>query len=263
MGGAVGLFTHSVDPFLPDRDYLPVAMPTTDVYVLQALTRRRSVLRRYSDLRGMLVVAADGAADPLIKLDEPVVDATGTSRRSAKIGIAVGIVSAIVKALGADAGIDLSASAARSVEYGYTDVVSDRVDLASLDSWLAQAGFRPGLRNVADLLAAEEVYVVVATLKARALSVALLDSNQNGVDVDVPAIQGVVGAKVSVSADSERSSKLTFHGQTALTVAAKAAQLKFDEDGFWVNERLFTGGEIRRLGASSVSYLDDPELVLD
>jgi hypothetical protein len=72
-----------------------------------------------------------------------------------------------------------------------------------------------------------------------------------------------VGAKVSVTADSERSSTLTFHGQTALTVAAKAAQLKFDEDGFWVNERLVTGGEIRGLGAGSASYLDDPELVLD
>jgi hypothetical protein len=261
----VGLFAHSVNSFLPDKDYLPIAMPTTDVQVLQVLTRQRSVLRRYSELARVLA-PAEGAADPLISENEAVVDAGGTSRRSARIGIGLGIVSAIVKALGADAGIELSSSAARSVEYGYNDVVSDRVDLASLDSWLAQADFRPGLRNISDLLAAEDVYVVVAALKARALSVTLLDDTKNGVSVDIPAIQAAVGAKVSVTADAQRSSKMTFRGQTALTVAAKAAQLKFDENGFWVSERPVTGAEIREipgLGGDSASYLDGPELSLD
>ena len=260
----MGLFSHSVS-FLPDKDYLPIAMPTTDVHVLQVLTRQRSVLRRYSDLPSVLV-AAPATDDPLIKENEPVVNASGTKRRSAKIGIGLGVVSAIIKAFGADASIELSGSAARSVEYGYTDVVSDRVDLASLDSWLAQADFRPGLRNITDLLAAEDVYVVVAALKARGLSVTLLDSNSNGVDVDIPAIQAAVGAKISVSADSQRSSTLTFHGQTALTVAAKAAQLKYDENGFWVNERPAKGGEIRGIpgfNTGSASYLGGQEMSLE
>lgn len=236
-------------------------MPTTDVQVLQVLTRQRSVLRRYSDLPRVLIAAA-GTADPVITRDEPVVNAAGKSRRSTKVGIGLGIVSAILKALGAEASIELSASAARSVEYGYTDVISDRVDLASLDAWLAQADFQPGLRNVADLLAAEQVYVIVAALKAWGLAVSFLDSNGTGVDVDVPTIKAAVGAKVSVDADSERSASMTFRGKTAaLTVAAKVAQLKFDANGFWVNQRLVTKGEIRGLG--SASYLRDSELVLD
>jgi hypothetical protein len=257
----VGLFARSVQSFLPDRDYLPVAMPTTDVKVLQVLTRQRGALRRYSDLARVLV-AADGAEDPLVRADEPVVDAEGASRRAAKIGIGLGIVSGIVKALGGDASIELSASAAHSVEYGYDDVVADRVDLASLDSWLAQADFRPGLRNIADLLAAEDVYVIVAALKARSLSVRVLDSHQNEVAVDVPAIQAAVGAKVSVAAGGERGHHLTFRGKIALTVAAKAAQLKFDEDGFWVNERLAADAEIRGI-PEGASYLYAPELHLD
>jgi len=259
----MGLFMHAVNSFLPDKDYLPVAMPTTDVQVLQVLTRRRSVLRRYSELARVLV-AGDGAAEPVINGDAPVVDASGTSRQTVKAGIGLGIVSSILKALGADAGIQFSSAAAHSVEYGYADVVSDRVDLASLDAWLAEADFQPGLRNITELLAAEKVYVIVAALKARALSVALLDSNQNGVAVDVPAIQAAVGAKVSVSADSQRSYQLTFRGPTALTVAAKAAQLRFD-GRFWVNERPVTGAEIRRiptLGSGSASYLDGSELDL-
>ena len=262
---AVGLFAHSIKSFLPDKDYLPIAMPTSDVRVLQVLTRQRSVLRRYSDLPLVLAAAAD-SADPLIIADEPVVDASGNSRRSAKIGIGLGVVSALLKAFGAAAGIESFTSAARSVEYGYTDVASDRVDLASLDSWLAQADFRPGLRNITDLLAAEDVYVIVAALKARALSVTLLDNNKNGVDVNVPAIKAAIGAKVAVTADAQRSCALTFRGQRGLTVAAKAAQLKFDENGFWVNERVVTGAEIREIREireTSASYLRCPELSLD
>jgi hypothetical protein len=257
----MGLFTRAV-PTLPDGDYRPVAMPTTDVRVLQVLTRQRAVLRRYSELARVLVPAA-GAGDPLIAADQPVTAAEGTSRRTAKIGIGLGVVSAIVKALGADAGLGLSASAASSLEYGYDEVVSDRVDLASLDTWLAGADFRPGLRNITDLIAAEDVYVIVATLKARAVSVSLLDSRQNEVAVDVDAVQAAVGAKVSVAAGGQRGYRLTFRGTTALTVAAKAAQLKFDEDGFWVNQRLASRGEIRGIPGVSYLYLSDQELRLD
>jgi hypothetical protein len=257
---AVGFFTHSIKSFLPDKDYLPIAMPTSDVRVLQVLTRQRSVLRRYSELRRVLAAAA-GSADPLINADEAVVDARGNSRRLVKVGVGLGVVSAILKAFGAAADIELSTSAVRSVEYGYTDVVSDRVDLASLDSWLAQAAFRPGLRNITDLLAAEDVYVIVAALKARALSVSFLDNNKEEVEVELPAIKTAIGAKVGVTADDQRNCALTFRGEIGLTVAAKAAQLKFDENGFWVNERVVTGAEIRGIG--SASYLRVPELSLD
>jgi hypothetical protein len=255
----MGLFGHAAQPMLRDRDYLPVALPTTDVRVLQVLTRQGPVLRRYSDLAKVLV-AADGSAAPAVTTDQAVADAAGNSRRSAKAGIGLGIVAALVRALGADADVDLTASAARTVEYGYGDVTADRVDLADLDTWLAEADFRPGLRNIADLLAAEQVYVITAALRARSVTVKLHGAKSGEVSAALPAIHGVVTPKVSVTVDGERGDTLTFTGQAPLTVAAKAAQLKFDEQGFWVNQRPFAGGEIRDF--SGVSYLREPGLVL-
>lgn len=254
-------FLHrSVESFLPDRDYLPIAMPTTDVQVLQVLTRQGAVLRRYSELASVLAVP-DGADGPTVHRDQAVVDAGGTSRHAAKLGIGLSVVSAIVKALGADAGVEFSCSNATSVEYSYADVVSNWVDLASLDAWLAPADFRPGLRNITDLLVAEDVYVIVAALKARALSVTLMDENENGITVAIPPIEAAVGGKVSVSTSGTRREQLTFRGENALTVAAKAAQLKFDEDGFWVNVRLTSGVEIREI-REGPTYLRAPELRL-
>ncbi len=257
----MSLFRHAAEPLLRDRDFLPVAMPTTDVQVLQVLTRQRSALRRYSDLAKVLA-AADGSPAPTVKADQPTVNAGGTARRTLKAGIGLGLVSGIVRALGGKADLDLSIATARTVEFGYDDVTTDRVDLADLDAWLAGADFRPGLRNITDLLAAEDVYVITATLKARSVSVTLNGDNSAGATVDVPAIQSVVGAKVSVSGSGQRSDRLTFTGQTALTVAAKAAQLKFDERGFWVNERPVVNGEIRGIG-DEVTYLREPVLRLE
>jgi hypothetical protein len=256
----MSFFRRAAEPLLRDRDFLPVALPTTDVQVLQVLTRQRSALRRYSDLAKVLA-AADGSPAPTVTADQPAVSAEGTARRTLKAGIGLGLVSGIVRALGGNAGLDLSIATASTVEFGYEDVTTDRVDLADLDAWLGGADFRPGLRNITDLLAAEDIYVITATLKARSVSVTLNGDTSAGATVDVPAIQSVVGAKVSVSAGGQRSERLTFTGKVALTVAAKAAQLKVDGHGFWVNERPVTGGEIRGLG--EVTYLREPVLRLE
>ena len=95
-------FHRSVESFLPDRDYLPVAMPTTDLQVLYVLTRQGGVLRRYSTLTTVL----DSDAEPAtVNRGETVVNAAGNVTRINKVGIGLSVVSAIVKALGGDAGI--------------------------------------------------------------------------------------------------------------------------------------------------------------
>src|SRR5262249_10697812 len=162
---------------------------------------------------------------PVVR-DQPVVDASGTATSNAKIGVGLNVVSALIRALGGDAGLDVTVERATSVEYAYSDVVADRVDLAGLDAWLADADLAPNLRNAADLIGAESMYVIVGALKARAVEVRLLDQASNAVEVDVPAVQAAVGAKVTVSGGSTRSSRMTFRGENPLTVAAKAAQLR-------------------------------------
>jgi hypothetical protein len=232
---------------LPDRDYVPLALPTTDLQALDVLTRAAKVLRRYSRLDRVLIIDPAATA-PLITADQPVVAASGSNHRTAKVGIGLAAVSSILQALGGKAELALKAEHAREVRYTYSDVTSDRVDLVSLDEWLTHADLRPNLRNVADLLTAQSLFVVVATLKAGGLEVELLDENSTGVHLDVAAIQDVVGANVSVSAEHSRTSRLVFSGSQPLVVAAKAAQLRIEDHGIWVNERLARHGEIRTLG---------------
>jgi hypothetical protein len=241
------MFKRAAQSFLPDRDYLPVALPTEDVSVFQVLTRTGGGdLSRYSTLDKILEVPP-GTTRPHVERDQAVVNTSGSTHQTATLGLGLNVVSSIIQALGGDAGLNIRAENANGVRYSYSKVVSDRVDLASLDDWLGVADMRLGLRNAAGLLAAGQIFVVVGVLRAKALEVELTRDGKVGVDLEVKAVQDIVGGTVTVSADSKRSSRLTFTGKTTLTVAAKAARLNLAPDGIWINERMRSKGLIRSL----------------
>jgi hypothetical protein len=135
-------------------------------------------------------------------------------------------------------------------------------DLASLDHWLGGADLRPGSRSTADLLAADELYVVVGALKAQAVTVRVLDENQQATELEMPGLDQVVDRHLTVERSTHTAGATTFRGNVALVVAAKVALLRLDRHGFLVDPRLRTGGEIRGLGGSLVRYLSGDELRL-
>lgn len=233
-------------PFLPDPDYLPVAMPSTDIEVLQVLASGgRTTLRRYSTLGNVLV---SDAPLPTVQRDSPTVDADGSTRTSARVGIGLGLVGQILQAFGAEAKLDLSAGRAHTVEFSYADVTFDVVDLAELDKWLSGADFDPAARGTSELLAAEEMYVVVAVLKARALTVRLVAEDSAAVAVNVPALAAAVDGELEVSATAAADGTVKFRGRTALGVAVKATPIQIDEQGFYLGRTPRLRGEVRPIG---------------
>jgi hypothetical protein len=258
----MSLFTPVVKRFLPDTDYLPLALPTSDMDVLWVLTREREVIRRFGIL-GDVLTAPTSPGEELVRRNAVVVDATGKANHSVKLGLTVSVVNTVLTALGGKVGLSLADTGAASVDYTYTDVHGDTVDLVKLDGWLAQADLAHTSPRVSDLLVAEKIYVVVGALKASGISVSLLDNSNQSVDVDIPTIQNLVGGSIKIDAASGRSNTITFHGTQSLTVAAKVAQLKVDERGFWVSERLVTGNatHIQAVPAEP-DYMAGPELYL-
>ncbi len=257
---ALSLFSRGSKSFLPDRDYLPMAMPTTDFDVLWILTRNGGALRRFGFLSDVLAARNPLPAEA-VRRDQITANAAGTVARSAKAGLSLGLVNTILTALGGKAGLDLSATGAHSVGYHYTDVTADVVNLARLDAWLSDADLAPGAGRVADLLVAERLYTAVAALKAAGVTSKMRDEKGMDLKVGIPTVQELVGVDVTVSGSSTRTSELTFHGSAPLVIGAKIAQLKVDERGFWVNERPVPQGEIREL-SPGVEYITGDEIRL-
>jgi hypothetical protein len=226
---------------------------------LWVLTRNGGTLRRFGALSDVLTARHPLGADA-IRRDQITANAAGSTARSVKAGLSLGLVNTILTALGGKAGLDLSATGAHSVDYQYTDVTTDIVNIALLDAWLSDADLAPGAGRVADLVVAERLYTVVASLKAAGVTSTMKDEKGTDLKVDVPTVEQLVGGGVSVSGSSTRGNELTFRGSVPLVIAAKVAQLKVDERGFWVEEEPVTKGEIR--GLSSVEYLTGDEIRL-
>jgi hypothetical protein len=257
----LSLFSRGTKSFLPDRDYLPMAMPTTDFDILWILTRSGGALRRFGVLSDLLAAENPLPAEA-VRRDQITANAAGTAARSAKAGLSLGLANTILTALGGKAGLDLSATGAHSVEYHYTDVTADVVNLARLDAWLSDADLVPRVgRVVADLLVAERLYIAVASLKAAGVASKMRDEKGMDLKVDVPTVQQLVGGDVTVSGSSTRTNELTFHGSAPLAIGAKIGQLKVDERGFWVNEQPVSDGEIRGL-SPGLEYLTGDEIRL-
>jgi hypothetical protein len=258
----MGIFQRAVKPYLPNGDYLSVAMPTDAVKVGQVLTREGGVVRRYSTLETVFVVPKGTPAPSMLAEQSVAADASGKAQRSTQATLGLTLVGSIIQALGGQPpGATLSASAARTVEYGFSDITEYLVDVGSLDQWLAGADVDPRSHAVVDLLYADDLYVVVGVLKAKALTVSLLDETSKGITLKVPEIQAAVGAEVDLTTTSSTATTLMFKSRTmALTIGAKVAQIQVDEAGFFVNERVLREGEVRGLGTprTKTLYLTDP-----
>lgn len=255
----MGIFRRGTESFLPDKDYLPLAMPTTDLAVLTLMTRDGGTLRRYGPLTDVLAAATDPQAS--VRHDAVTANAAGSRDRSGKAGLSIGIVNTLLTALGGKVGLDISATGAASVSYSYAGVTADAIAITALDRWLAGADLGQASRRAADLLVGERLHVVVGALMATGVDVAFTNSHGGDLSLDVPVVQQVVAGSLTVTASTGSTGHVTFTGTSPLCVAAKVARLKADENGFWVDERLVEDGEIRGLGGD-LEYLQADELSL-
>ena len=75
-------------------------------------------------------------------------------------------------------------------------------------------------------------YVLFEVLKADSLAVVPRNEKGAGVSVDVPAIQGAVGATVEVASGTASSSEVVFKGREPITFGFKCFRIAFI-DGKW------------------------------
>jgi hypothetical protein len=136
--------------------------------------------------------------------------------------------------------LDAAYTRARKVQFSYSNVTSTVVAPLDAGNYLAAGTLNTANPVVSHYLTGEEAqaFLVVDVLKSDSLTVAASDEHGGEIGLDVPAIQGLVGAKVKVTPSSAASSTLTFKGPTPVTF------------GFIVNEIEFDGSRWSLIGAA-------------
>ena len=136
--------------------------------------------------------------------------------------------------------LDVAYRRARKIQFGYTNVTSTVVAPLEAGNYLAGGTLNTDNPVVKHYFMEpdSQAFVILDVLKSDSFTVIATDEHGTEVGVDVPAIQGVVGAGVKVTPGGASNSTITFSGPEPVTF------------GFIVDEIQFEGGKWSLSGAA-------------
>ncbi len=141
--------------------------------------------------------------------------------------------------------LDLAYKQARTVQFSYTGVELTVISPLDAGNYLAGGELRTDNPVVRTYFQNPDcqAFLVTSVLKSGSITVTAQDEHGVGVGVDVPAISGLVGAKVGVKAHDASNSTVTFVGPEPVTFGFAAQRIMY-VNGMWSLQEAPTSGEM-------------------
>ncbi len=212
--------------------YGALHLPRADVAPRQIFSKDGKDLSRLGELTTVLE-PGEHIEVPVIKTDTRVVNISGQSTGEMDVKLGLSFLGGILQAMGGMVpGLDSSYGEAENLSFEFSDVLEDRLEIAELDQYLADAKVNEFSRDLAERLKSSQVYVTTAVLKTAKIIVTSSDKKGSGIDVKVPVVQAAVGVEVGVSGSGESSSAITYEGKSPLVFAFQAVRLVAKDGGY-------------------------------
>jgi hypothetical protein len=164
----------------------------------------------------------------------PAASVNGQKTNSLELGFGLSILKGVLGVFGASSpAIDLSHTKATGVQFIYTGVTMVSISQEGLGDYMESGTLKvsnPSTQLYITALDAE-LYILTDLLRATSITVSATDAGGNGVKLDLPEINGVVGGNVSVKPSDATETAVTFASDAANPVPAcfgfKALALKW------------------------------------
>ncbi|WP_128912302.1 hypothetical protein [Granulicella sibirica] len=157
----------------------------------------------------------------------------GQKTDSLDLSLGLDVLAGALQALGASApSLKLAFHSARSVQFAYTGVTLTTIQTVEAGNYLTEGTLKtdnPVVRNYF-FNPDSHAYLITSVLKSASISVSATDANGTDVGIDVPAIQGAVGATIKVAPTNSSNSTLTFTGPDAVTFGFVVQEITRDGD---------------------------------
>lgn len=248
--------------YLNESGYNVIRLPRTGLDPLGVIGREQD---KKTWLGELPQIWHSDAPVPVPAAPSTVAALTGTRTSDIKLSLGLDILAnALSGMFGATApGVDVAYRNARSVQFVFRDVRARRVDPFVIGNYLARGDLLPnpfvkrfftGQKNI-------EALVVSEVLEARSIGVAAKKDTTTEVAVDVPQLQALLGAKVSVSPSIGSTSEVTFEGPEYLVFGYKAFGIAMINGEWQIYSVGETGGLAFAVGADPQPVVDTGELV--
>ncbi len=140
--------------------------------------------------------------------------------------------------------LDFAYTKASGVQFSYGNVTSTSVPPFAAGDFLTKGGLNSSNPVVKHyfLDPGSQAFLIVDVLKSDTITVTATDEHGASVSLDVPAIQQIVGANVTVSADSASTGTLTYSGQVPVTFGFAANEIEYDGTSWSIHGAVADGG---------------------
>jgi hypothetical protein len=168
------------------------------------------------------------------------------------------MLASLVGAMGGNLGVKTSYTDAQRVEFHYKDVLNDFVVPAEVGVYLKGAEIdaeNPLLREY--VLGNGELFVITKTAKSKKFILKYERKNGTDARLDVPAIEQLVGAKVSVGIANELGSAVSFTGRNHLVFGFQCFRLGVFEGDITITS-VQAGGAILDVARRERQEADKP-----
>src|SRR6185312_1798019 len=184
-------------------------------------------------------------AEPVVSTPKPAAQIAGQKTDQMDLSFGLKILANALAAFGATVpSVDFAFKQARKVQFSYTNVTSVSVSALEAGNYLAKGELNTNNPVVEHYFTGHEsqAFLIVDVLKSDSITVTATDEHGVEVGVDIPAIQGVVGASVGVKPGGTSAGTITFSGTQPVSF------------GFIVDEIEYDGARWSLRGATGISF---------
>ena len=222
--------------YLADLGYNGLALPRTNVGPLTVMLMERDrPWRRVGRLDQ--VILPGGAGLPPVEGPESSADVGGTVTRTVEIGVALKLLTSFLNVFGSSAGLEAKYQGATEADISFERVTTQYIDLVPLDEYLAKGRVNDDAASVMLYLNDGKCIVVTDVLRSPKITMTARRDKSSSFEVDLPEIEQAVKADVNVSAESKRTSTISFEAKAdddpGVIFGVQALQLNYSGNVFY------------------------------
>jgi hypothetical protein len=220
-------FPKQKDPsitFLNKYGYNVVKLPRTGIEPMDIVGRDETTL----NLGNIGKIWTSTVPQPEPGPARPTAAVNGMKTDALDVSFGLDILANALAAFGATVpSLKAAYQSAHTVNFAYTNVTTTSVSPFDAGAYLASGTLQTANPQVTNYFFNEnaQAYLILDVLKSASITITATDSNGTSVGVDVPAIQAVVGANVTVKSSNASNSEITFTGPAPLTFGFSVQQI--------------------------------------
>jgi hypothetical protein len=250
--------------YLNGAGYNVVRLPRVGIEPLDVLGRDQSIER----LGSLDQMWSSSRERPAAKGPLDAAGVSGQKTSELKLSIGLKLLSSTLGALGATVPeVSAAYSRASKITFTLNDVKAFVCDPLAVGEYLAEGDLSSANPIVRRYFDDEDTaaFVITEVLKSASFTVTASNDRGTAVNVDVPAIQQTVGAKVSVNAASNGSGAVTYAGAELLTFGFKCFGIAYVNGQWQIHSAKPSAGlafDAPGAGPASPMLLGDGRLII-